>query len=235
MMPGGDRDDYFGYGVLSPGRGRAQALILAQDLAGGAYSDDQFVRRWKEVRARFPGLLGGDSDSVSDSDSDSDSVSDSDSGAGGGGGGSYGGEFDGLSASGPAHLFAFWWGNAFKWPRPAPITPMTHPTVTGVILGQLRDPATPYKWAQETKAAFPAMSLVTSQDAHHGVAADGTDANLAGTGKLRLQRSGSMHNGGSGGGSGGGGSCWDHVAGYLFDDVQVRNGVTCRTPLPWLG
>jgi pimeloyl-ACP methyl ester carboxylesterase len=70
----------------------------------------------------------------------------------------------------PADAFAYRWGHSFYWPKSVPLPPLGSPDVRGIVAGSLYDPATPYRWTQQMRAAFPNMNLLTSQSITHIIA-----------------------------------------------------------------
>jgi hypothetical protein len=111
----------------------------------------------------------------------------------------------------PRQVFTHWWLMGYGWPRSNPVAPGADPLVTGLILGQLFDPATRYSWAQDTSEAFPRMALITSQDIRHG--ARPTDKSLVAEGTIVE------------------GACFNLVRRYLETGTQPIKGLTCHTPL----
>ena len=50
---------------------------------------------------------------------------------------------------------------------PTPPSPLGHPTLEVLVVGNLYDPETSYGWSQKMHSAFPAGSLLTWQGAGH--------------------------------------------------------------------
>jgi hypothetical protein len=57
----------------------------------------------------------------------------------------------------------------YNWPKNVPLPILGNPLVTGIITGQLYDPATPYIWTSEMRDHFPFTSSLTSQSIFHSI------------------------------------------------------------------
>jgi pimeloyl-ACP methyl ester carboxylesterase len=111
-----------------------------------------------------------------------------------------------------ANQLAGWWSMTYFWPKSNPIATIGSPLQKGIIVGFVFDPNTPYKWAQQMRAAMPSMALVTSQDQRHGI--DPTNVYQESSTTIKT------------------GVCYDHIRSYFLTGQLPENGVTCGAPLP---
>merc|ERR1719502_674096 len=107
-------------------------------------------------------------------------------------------------------MFVGWWSFNYAWAKASPMTTAASPTTSGILVGFLYDPNTPYRWAQQVKANFPQMSMVTSQAQQHCLA----------PARPKNPKQASLS------------QCWNHVETYLKTGVLPMDGVTCEAPLP---
>lgn len=114
-----------------------------------------------------------------------------------------------MGLSHAAYQFVFYWGIGYYWPANSPVPPLSNPKQGGLILGQVFDPNTPYKWTVEMKQAFPMTGLITSNDIRHG--AGQFNKNIVGGEEVE-------------------GACNAHITDYLLTGAQVTDGTTCGTP-----
>jgi len=57
----------------------------------------------------------------------------------------------------------------FNWPKNIPLPIRGHPSITGIVSGQIFDRLTEYGWTQKMGANFPNTHLLTSQSNGHGL------------------------------------------------------------------
>lgn len=114
-----------------------------------------------------------------------------------------------MGLSDAAETFVEYWSMGYKWPANSPVPPLANPTQGGLVLGQVYDPATPYKWTVDMKQAFPMAALITSNDIRHG--AGSSDKNIVGGKEVE-------------------GACNAHITEYLLSGTQPTDGTTCGTP-----
>jgi len=80
-----------------------------------------------------------------------------------------GGRFKGMNSGWPAHIFAQTYSLTYYFPNERPVAPTGAPLVTGLIMGNIYDFATPYAWTLSQAEAFPSAPLVTTTAMMHGV------------------------------------------------------------------
>lgn len=115
-------------------------------------------------------------------------------------------QYPGLGTFNPSNSFMYWYGMGLYWPKSNPITPAGNPIQRGIVAGVMFDPATPYPWTQEMKAAFPMATLVSSQGKGHGTYSTTTKDDSP---------------------------CLQVTQDYFTTgSVDVVDGATCRAPLP---
>jgi hypothetical protein len=99
----------------------------------------------------------------------------------------------------------------FFWPKSMPLAAPRSTTQAGIIVGNLLDPNTPYKWAQAQSAAFPQMRLVTTELITHVLGPD--DVTEIGENKATTDPQK--------------GGCFGHITAYLATGVLPEDGTTC--------
>ena len=52
-------------------------------------------------------------------------------------------KYPGAGTQGPSKYAAFAYGFSYYWPNITPLSPIGNPNVSGIIAGQIHDPATP--------------------------------------------------------------------------------------------
>mmetsp|Transcript_30101 Transcript_30101/g.64558 ORF Transcript_30101/g.64558 Transcript_30101/m.64558 type:complete len:625 (+) Transcript_30101:146-2020(+) len=62
-----------------------------------------------------------------------------------------------------------WYSATYYWPEPTPLSPIGNSRLTGIIAGQVYDPATPYICTQEMRENFKSATLLTSRSVNHGL------------------------------------------------------------------
>jgi hypothetical protein len=80
-----------------------------------------------------------------------------------------GARFTGMGSGWPAHMFAQSYALTYYFPNSRPVSPSGTPNLTGLIMGNIYDFATPYEWTQTQAEGFPSASLVTTTAMMHGV------------------------------------------------------------------
>jgi len=80
-------------------------------------------------------------------------------------------EYPGAGTQLPANNVAQWYSSTYYWPNVTPLPPMGNPFLTGIVAGQLYDPATPYIWTQKMRKHFKSATLLTSRSVNHSIQA----------------------------------------------------------------
>ncbi|EJK52397.1 hypothetical protein THAOC_28331 [Thalassiosira oceanica] len=78
-------------------------------------------------------------------------------------------KYPGAGTQIPATQLAREFGQAYYTPNTTPSVPLGNPQQTGIVAGQLYDPATNYYWTQLMRQNFPLSSLLTSRSVNHGI------------------------------------------------------------------
>ncbi|EJK57934.1 hypothetical protein THAOC_21982 [Thalassiosira oceanica] len=78
-------------------------------------------------------------------------------------------KYPGAGTQVPATILAKEFGQAYFTPNTTPSVPMGNPQQTGIVAGQLYDPATNYYDTQLMRQNFPLSSLLTSRSVNHGI------------------------------------------------------------------
>jgi hypothetical protein len=79
-------------------------------------------------------------------------------------------QYPGAGTSTPVTFGNHWYSKTYYWPNVSPVSPIGNAIKTGIIAGQIYDPATPYIWTQEMRNNFKSASLLTSRSMNHGMA-----------------------------------------------------------------
>lgn len=80
-------------------------------------------------------------------------------------------QYPGAGTQLPANNVAQWYSSTYYWPNNTPLPPMGNPFLTGIVAGQLWDPATPYIWTQKMRKHFKSATLLTSRSVNHSIQA----------------------------------------------------------------
>ncbi|CAB9527105.1 Secreted [Seminavis robusta] len=78
------------------------------------------------------------------------------------------------TGAGTGNAFFGTYSTNFYWPKVNPLPPAGNSYLSGIILGILYDPNTPYVWTQDMRLGFKFTSLLTSQSIFHGIYNDPT-------------------------------------------------------------
>jgi len=90
---------------------------------------------------------------------------------------------------------------------PTPVAPMGSPSVPVLVIGNLYDPPTSYRWSQEMHHSFPSGSMMTWQGVGHCMPTGGSGS--------AEQKEGAM-------------ACTDEMRSFFLSGELPQNGHTCR-------
>ena len=78
-------------------------------------------------------------------------------------------KYPGAFTQRPAKNGLVWYAGTYYWPKSTPLSPMGNAKLTGIVSGQVYDPATPYIATQLMRQNFPNTRLLTSRSFNHGL------------------------------------------------------------------
>lgn len=78
-------------------------------------------------------------------------------------------DYPGEGTQMPVRAAQQWYSATYFWPNITPLPPMGNPFLSGIIAGQLFDPATPYEHTQKMREHFKSATLLTSRSVNHGL------------------------------------------------------------------
>ena len=78
-------------------------------------------------------------------------------------------KYPGAATQVPAMRGMVWYASCYYWPKSTPLPPMGNAALTGIVAGQMYDPATPYIGTQKMRQNFQNTHLLTSRSFNHGL------------------------------------------------------------------